>query len=110
MNVWTWNPWEIMDIKYNSPVKLQYGVEVYHSLLIEQGFIEEVKETPKPRWKVGDKIVREYHENIPPDYLQIFSVGKYGINWISWVYNNDVDYKEESLRDPTPEELSTYFK
>jgi hypothetical protein len=27
--------------------------------LIEQGFIEEVVETPKPRWKVGDYVVNE---------------------------------------------------
>lgn len=83
---------------------LQLSVE----LLIEQGFIEEVKETPKPRWKVGDKVV-----DCENRFLEIFSVSKkddprmyneiYTGQWFFWCLERD-------LREPTPEELTTYFK
>ena len=35
------------------------------------GYLEEVKETPKPRWKVGDKVV-----DCENRFLEIFSVSK----------------------------------
>lgn len=66
---------------------------------------EEVKETPKPRWKVGDKVVREY-EHFSPDYLYIYRVTLNSSN--VWIYNEE--FTEKDLRDPTPEELSTYFR
>ena len=66
---------------------------------------EEVKETPNPRWKVGDKVVR-YYENLSDDYLFIYRVTLNSSN--IWIYN--ADQAEKYLRDPTPEELSTYFR
>lgn len=65
---------------------------------------EEVKETPKPRWKVGDNVVRHY-KYLNPDYLYIYRVTLNSSN--VWIYN---DEPESMLRDPTPEELSTYFR
>lgn len=34
---------------------------------------EEVIETPKPRWKVGDYVVKEY-SNLTPEYIKIAQV------------------------------------
>lgn len=53
------------------PVRLQDKILVSQQELVKQGFIEEVKEIPKPKWKVGDCVV--YHENT---FLKILSVSK----------------------------------
>ena len=67
--------------------------------LIEQGFVEEVVEIPKPRWKVGDYVVSRHWV-----YIKIDSIfGK-----LNPVYN--WTYIQNELRDPTSEELSTYFR
>ena len=66
---------------------------------------EEVKEPSKPRWKVGDKVVKVY-KNFSPDYLSIYRVALSN-DWDNWLYNND-DI-EADLRDPTSEELFLYF-
>ena len=99
-------PWEI----FNNFISARIGkVDVPASILIEQGFIEEVKETPKPRWKVGDKVINMNNDTC----TEIFSVSK---SSNPRIYNNiytSTGYfwiLERDLRDPTPEELSTYFK
>lgn len=74
--------------------------------LIEQGFIEEVKETLKPKWKVGDKVVKMY-EIYSSDYILINRITLHS-SGSHWVYNDDD--RENQLRDPTPKELSTYFR
>jgi hypothetical protein len=50
--------------------------------LIEQGFLEEVKETLKPKWKVGDRVVRVYRGETP-DYTVVFeiSISSSGTYW-----------------------------
>lgn len=75
--------------------------EVPVEFLIDYGFIEEVKETPKPRWNVGDYVVNKD----PLVYRKISTI--FFVNTQYFVYDL---YKEEELRDPTPEELSTYFR
>lgn len=88
----------------NDYVNVDNGMKIPCKLLIEQGFIEEVKETPKPRWKVGDYVVKEY-SNLTPEYIKIAQVWL----WNSKEYLYNWNY-EEKLRDPTPEELSLYFR
>lgn len=66
---------------------------------------EEVKETLKPRWKAGDKVVRLY-SGYSPDYLYLNRITLHSSEK-SWIYNDDLE--EEDLRDPTPEELALYF-
>jgi hypothetical protein len=79
---------------------LQLSVE----LLVEQGFIEEVKEIPKPRWKCGDYVVnimnsdRKRYRRIS----EVEEIYKWQF-WYDWM-------KEEYLRDPTKEELKIYFR
>jgi len=34
------------------------GLIIIDELLIEQGFIEKIEETTKPKWKVGDYVVK----------------------------------------------------
>ena len=89
----------------NDYVNMDSGIKIPCKLLIEQGFIEEVKETPKPRWKVGDNVVRHYNY-LSPDYLCLYRVTLNSSN--VWIYNEELT--ESMLRDPTPEELSTYFR
>lgn len=67
---------------------------------------EEVKEALNPRWKVGDKIVRLYSD-YSPDYLYLYRVTLHSSEK-SWIYNDGLE--EEDLREPTPDELSLYFK
>lgn len=86
-------------------IQMDNGMRIPPKLLIEQGFIKEVKETPKPRWKVGDYVVREY-DYLSPDYLFLYRVTLNSSN--VWIYNEELT--ESMLRDPTPEELSTYFR
>lgn len=62
---------------------------------------EEVKETPKPRWNVGDYVVNKD----PLVYRKISTIFFTDTQYFMY----DL-YKEEELRDPTPEELSTYFR
>ena len=81
---------------------LQLSVE----LLIEQGFIEEVKETPKPRWKIGDPVVFGNSQTKYPLYQNIKSVC-YNDESKCFMYN---EWTENKFREPTPEELITYFK
>lgn len=95
-------PWEIRDAFVSALIG---DVKVPASILIEQGFIEEVKETPKPRWKVGDKVVREY-QTYSPDYLFIYRITLNSSN--VWIYNEELT--EKDLRDPTLEEQFTYFR
>jgi len=66
---------------------------------------EEVKETPKPRWKVGGKVVQTNCSS----YLQYWTVEKvyFDEEGQTYYYNSLRDYW---LRDPTPEELDTYFR
>lgn len=33
------------------------GIKLPIASAIEQGFMEEIKETPKPKWRVGDYVV-----------------------------------------------------
>lgn len=47
------------------------GMRIPAAILIEQGFIEEVKETPKPKWRVGDYVV-----DCENRFVKIFSVSK----------------------------------
>ena len=84
------------------------GMQVSTKMLIAQGFIEEVKDVPKinsPRWKVGDFIVAEksYNDLV---YLVITKV-TYSPLYNTYKYDNIPDCV---MRDPTPEELSIYFK
>ncbi len=79
---------------------LQLSVE----LLIDQGFIEEVKETPKPRWKVGDYVVSDYWDD--KKYLKISEISTDK----NLIINYNRYFVEYILRDPTPEELSIYFR
>lgn len=65
---------------------------------------EEIKETPKPRWKVGDNVVIEI----------AWWDTRYGkIEWIMWVNYKSCGWEnwmEDKFRDPTQEELDTYFR
>lgn len=71
-------------------------------------FFEEVKETPKPKYRVGD-----YAVDCEKRFVKIFSVSKnddprmynevYTGQWYFWILERD-------LRDPTEEELSIYFR
>lgn len=73
-------------------------------LLIKQGFIEEVKETPKPKFVVWEYVTCEYEDGIKR-YLQIHE--------ISWDAENGYEYNrvyiEKYLREPTRQELKIYF-
>lgn len=77
------------------------GLIIIDELLIEQGFIEKIEETQKPKWKVGDYVTSQAVET---EYTKISKVtlhkGKY-------FYNN---CSENCFRDPTESELSTYFR
>ena len=73
--------------------------------LIEQGFIEEVKETPKqkkPKWKIGERVVFDCNSG-EKKYIRLFEIqtGK------TYFYNKY--YTESELRDPTEEELKLYY-
>jgi hypothetical protein len=59
-----------VDWDKNETVALQNDIIITIEELIKQGFIEEVKEPSKPRWKVGDKVVRVF-KIFSPDYLSI---------------------------------------
>lgn len=97
--------WTIFDIEWDY-INIANSVKAPCKLLIEQGFIEEVKEIQKPRWKVGDYAVCKYETLWEIDYIKIYKVNKSDKD--SFYYNDE--YKETCLRDPTPEELSTYFR
>ena len=60
---------------------------------------QEDKKKDLPRWKIGDCVVLQ--ENT---YLKIVWIRKH--EW-EWIYDWS---KEKDLRDPTPEELSLYFR
>lgn len=68
-------------------------------------YFEEVIETTKPRWKIGDKIVQLNCES----YLQYCTVQSVSLDESSgeYWYNS---LRSKWLRDPTPEELTTYFR
>lgn len=97
--------WSIFEVQWDI-VDMDNWMKVPAKLLIEQGFIEEVKEHSRPRWKVGDKAIRTYL-GYSDDYIQIYRVTLHSSEKY-WIYNDDV--KEDQLRDPTPEELSLYFR
>jgi hypothetical protein len=95
--------WDTLDSIWGF-VNLDSWLQLSVELLIEQGFIEEVKETIKPKWKVGDYVVHN-HFIWGIQYMKIFSVTQdLGLFYI----NNS--FKESELRDPTREELSIYFR
>lgn len=96
-------PWEIFENFTSAHIG---KVDVPVSILIEQGFIEEVKEPINPRWKVGDYVVNTCTNS----FIKIFSVSESNNPRI---YNESGNYyyiTESDLRDPTPEELSVYFR
>ena len=76
-------------------------------------YFEEVKETTKPRWKVGDPVVKlpwkpvKYPNEIT--YMRIQGIENGTLHTQTWEFSYDWLY-ESSYRDPTPEELYTYFR
>lgn len=84
-------------------VDLDNWIALPVELLIKQGFIEEVKETPKPRWKVGDYAVKINSDRIRFIKIsEVEEVYKWEF-WYDW-------YGEYCFRNPTKEELSLYFR
>lgn len=73
--------------------------------LIDEWYLEKVKEEEinKPRWKVGDYVVYSY-KKYPPSYIKIHTI----VNTEGWWCYNDIG--GDDLRDPTQEELKTYFR
>lgn len=99
------NVWEIYENK-RSHVNLRFWITIVNRELIEQGFIEEVKETPKqkkPKWKIGERVVFDCNSG-EKKYIKLFEIqtGK------TYFYNKY--YTESELRDPTEEELKLYFR
>lgn len=87
------------------PVRLKDWFLIAQKELIDQGFIEEVQETPKPKFVVWEYVTCEY-EGGEKKYLNIHEIrldsdGKYEYNRY---------FSETYLREPTREELITYFK
>lgn len=72
---------------------------------MEMGYLEEVKETPKPRWKIGDYVIRNgsscSHTRI--EKIESMDIAS---DWECFPNGN----WESIYRDLTPEELTTYFK
>ena len=105
-NTLTWkNKWEIYENK-RSYVNLRLWITIGNKELIDQGFIEEVKETPKPekpKWKVGDYVVFDCN-SWEKKYMRIFEIQSGKMYW----YNKY--YTESELRDPTESEKSLYFR
>lgn len=86
-------------------VSMDNWLKLPAELLIKQGFIEEVKETPKPNFTVGQWVVCDCR-GWEIKYLQIHELSW---DWKGgYVYNRY--FSEKDLRDPTPEELSIYFR
>lgn len=76
--------------------------------LLEKWFIEEVKEEPKPKFKVWDYVVYESKNIIR--YIKIIEIRK---EWNDFLYNQTwwwYYFWEECLRLPTQEELEKYFR
>ena len=94
-------PWEI---RTHFTDALIGGVNVPASILIEQGFIEEVKETPKPKFVVWEYVTCEYGD-WTKKYLSISEIRLDSEN--EYEYNRY--FSEKYLREPTREELQTYF-
>lgn len=101
--------WAIVDSsESNIFATIGNSITIPFSLLIEQGFLEEVKETPKPRWKVWDCVVNDIKE-YSKQFMKLSKVTYIPDNKIGFEYRYN-DFLEKQLRDPTPDELSTYFK
>jgi hypothetical protein len=61
-----------VDWDKNETVALQNDIIITIEELIKQGFIEEVKEPSKPKWKVGDYVVNTCTNS----FIKIFSVSE----------------------------------
>jgi len=96
----TWSIWNYIEFcNPETDIEICDDLNVSIAELIKQGFVQEVKETTKPRWKVGDYVVTRVNE-----YIKISKVR---------LYNNEYFYddcSEAAFRDPTPEELKVYFR
>ena len=78
-------------------------------MLINQGFLEEVKETKKPKFKIGDYAVYENTYGPAPKYLKI-SCSQLNENCSSVTYLYNSAYFERNLRVPTAYELGLYYR
>lgn len=103
-----WVPGTIVNLEPKRPILVQWWYTLSIDQLIDQWFIEEVKETTKPKYRVWD-----YAVDCENRFIKIFSVSKkddprkynevYTGQWFFWILEWD-------LRDPTENEKSLYFR
>ena len=86
------------------PVRLKDWFLIAQKELIDQCFIEEVKETLKPKFVVWEYVTCEYEDGTKK-YLNIHEIRLDSED--KYEYNRY--FAEEDLREPTPEELKIYF-
>ncbi len=97
--------------KVSSWFIVNYKIDDYIKLLINNWFIEEIKEEDKyykiPKFKVWDKVV--WDSDYKPCYMIIFELYP-TIEWYIYNFRDDsIKFKEDELRKPTQEELDLYF-
>lgn len=92
------------------PIALHYFDDISFKVLLWEWF-EEVKEEPKPKFKIWDYVVYEW-ESI--EYIKIYNIKK---SWTNFIYNQTptsywffICYYEANLRLPNKEELKKYFR
>ncbi len=90
--------WQIYETVWNF-IKSNIDTHVFWSRFPEyfQEVVDKSLET-KPRWKVGDYVVREYKE-FSPDYCIVYKLS-------DWYINGE---DEKSFRRPTNDEAEMFY-
>lgn len=106
--------WEsLFNYRSESVLNRYWTYDYLHKKDVENNpeWFEEVKEEPKPKFKIWDYVVYEW-KNV--EYIKIFLIKQ---SWENFVYNStptadwySVCYHESHLRKPTQEELEKYFR
>lgn len=101
--------WEsLFNYRSESVLNEYWTYDYLHKKDVENNpeWFEEVKEEPKPKFKIWDYVV---HKNWKR-FIKIVDIKITGDNYFMYNYDDIWYYEDNELRKPTQEELKKYFR